>query len=384
MSHERPIVNPLDVPTDHRRPYQPRSGQRGSGFLDRALPARPHAERDGRAVPGDRADLAGRRLGRRARAPRAAIWIRGRVFDGAGDRRPRRDGRDLAGRPGRRLRRHPRTRAARRPTPASAATPARRRSAGEFAVFTLKPGRVPDGEGGLQAPHIDVSLFARGILDRVVTRIYFADEAEANAEDVVLRRLPAERRAHPDRRRRPTTATASTSTCRATARPCSSRYELSCDRDARMTRTVRRHLRARGSGRAPSPTTPGSGRCSRPRPRWPGRPRGSASCRHGRRRRRPRRAADPGRLDLATVVAKAADAGNPVPPLVRALQDAVGERDAVAVHVGATSQDILDTALVLLARNAIAAIDADLRRRGRRRPPGSPPRTGTTSSWAAP
>ena len=46
---------------------------------------------------------------------------------------------------------------------------------------------MPDGEGGLQAPHIDVSVFARGILDRVVTRIYFADEADANAEDVVLR-----------------------------------------------------------------------------------------------------------------------------------------------------------------------------------------------------
>jgi 3-carboxy-cis,cis-muconate cycloisomerase len=70
--------------------------------------------------------------------------------------------------------------------------------------------------------------------------------------------------------------------------------------------------------------------------------------------------ADPAGLDLATVVARAADAGNPVPPLVRALQDAVGERDAVAVHVGATSQDILDTALVLLARDAIGAIDADL------------------------
>jgi 3-carboxy-cis,cis-muconate cycloisomerase len=69
---------------------------------------------------------------------------------------------------------------------------------------------------------------------------------------------------------------------------------------------------------------------------------------------------DPGRLDLATVVAKAADAGNPVPPLVRVLQDAVGERDAVAVHVGATSQDIMDTALVLVARNAISAIDGDL------------------------
>ena len=73
-----------------------------------------------------------------------------------------------------------------------------------------------------------------------------------------------------------------------------------------------------------------------------------------------RACADPARLDLATVVARSADAGNPVPPLVRALQDAVGEDAARAVHVGATSQDILDTALVVLARNAIAAIDADL------------------------
>jgi protocatechuate 3,4-dioxygenase alpha subunit len=65
---------------------------------------------------------------------------------------------------------------------------------GEFGIFTLKPGRVPDGEGGLQAPHIDVSVFARGLLDRVVTRIYFADEAAANAEDVVLRGLTEEQR----------------------------------------------------------------------------------------------------------------------------------------------------------------------------------------------
>ncbi len=70
--------------------------------------------------------------------------------------------------------------------------------------------------------------------------------------------------------------------------------------------------------------------------------------------------ADPARLDLAGVVAHAADAGNPVPPLVRALQDAVGPRDAVAVHAGATSQDVLDTALLLLARRAVAVLDADL------------------------
>ena len=65
---------------------------------------------------------------------------------------------------------------------------------GEYAVRTVKPGRVPDGAGGLQAPHVDVSVFARGLLDRVVTRLYFADEAEANAQDAVLQALPPERR----------------------------------------------------------------------------------------------------------------------------------------------------------------------------------------------
>jgi len=70
--------------------------------------------------------------------------------------------------------------------------------------------------------------------------------------------------------------------------------------------------------------------------------------------------ADPGRLDLAAVVAHAADAGNPVPPLVAVLRAAVGTAAAGAVHVGATSQDVLDTAMVLLARRALAAVDADL------------------------
>ena len=65
---------------------------------------------------------------------------------------------------------------------------------GQYAICTLKPGRVPDGEGGLQAPHVDVSIFARGLLDRVVTRIYFADEAAANAEDAVLASLPDDAR----------------------------------------------------------------------------------------------------------------------------------------------------------------------------------------------
>ena len=61
---------------------------------------------------------------------------------------------------------------------------------GEFAVLTVKPARVPDVQGRLQAPHVAVSVFARGLLDRVVTRLYFADELEANAQDPVLASLP--------------------------------------------------------------------------------------------------------------------------------------------------------------------------------------------------
>ncbi|HEY7177116.1 MAG TPA: protocatechuate 3,4-dioxygenase subunit alpha [Micromonosporaceae bacterium] len=61
---------------------------------------------------------------------------------------------------------------------------------GGYAVATVKPGALPDGNGGVEAPHIDVSVFARGLLDRVVTRIYFGDEPDANAADPVLRSLP--------------------------------------------------------------------------------------------------------------------------------------------------------------------------------------------------
>jgi protocatechuate 3,4-dioxygenase alpha subunit len=65
---------------------------------------------------------------------------------------------------------------------------------GRFEFVTVKPGRVPWPEGGEQAPHIDVSVFARGMLHRCVTRIYFADEPEANAADPVLQAVPADRR----------------------------------------------------------------------------------------------------------------------------------------------------------------------------------------------
>jgi protocatechuate 3,4-dioxygenase alpha subunit len=187
-------INPLDVP-DATEPYQPRSGQRGTGFLTDPLRLGPTPSAtvgpylaigltwpDGIWAADEGAD--------------GGIWIRGRVFDGAGNIVPDamvetwqadpdggfpspEDPRGAAAYPG--FRGYARAQTVDPP--------------GEFGIFTFKPGPVPDGEGGRQAPHIDVSLFARGILDRVVTRIYFADEADANAEDVVLRGLSADQRA---------------------------------------------------------------------------------------------------------------------------------------------------------------------------------------------
>jgi protocatechuate 3,4-dioxygenase alpha subunit len=65
---------------------------------------------------------------------------------------------------------------------------------GWFEFVTVKPGRVPWPAGGLQAPHIAVGIFARGLLKRVVTRLYFPDEVEANDADPVLSGLPPGRR----------------------------------------------------------------------------------------------------------------------------------------------------------------------------------------------
>ena len=65
---------------------------------------------------------------------------------------------------------------------------------GHYEIVTVKPGAVPTPDDRMQAPHIDVSVFARGMLNRVVTRVYFPDEAVANSVDPVLLSVPAERR----------------------------------------------------------------------------------------------------------------------------------------------------------------------------------------------
>ena len=179
--------NPLDVPPDPAEPFQPRSGQRGTGFLTE--PLRRGTTPSATVGPYLAIGLTwADGIWAAAEGTPGGFWLRGRVLDGAGQVVPDamvetwqadpdggfaspEDPRGAASYPG--FRGYARAQTI----------------TGEFEVFTLKPGRVPDGEGGLQAPHIDVSVFARGLLDRVVTRVYFADEAEANAQDSVLRAL---------------------------------------------------------------------------------------------------------------------------------------------------------------------------------------------------
>lgn len=66
--------------------------------------------------------------------------------------------------------------------------------AGSFRLRTVKPGRVPGPDGKLQAPHLTVTIFMRGLLKQLQTRMYFPDDP-ANADDPVLNLVPTGRRA---------------------------------------------------------------------------------------------------------------------------------------------------------------------------------------------
>src|SRR5207249_1080281 len=127
---------------------------------------------------------------------------------------------------------------------------------GAFNFVTIKPGPSSAPDGRLQAPHLNVTVFARGLLRHLVTRMYFPDEAAANS-------------------------------------------------------------------------------------------------------------ADPVRVDefaVAQLGKAAVRSANPVIPLVNALRAAVPKDAAPFVHRGATSQDVLDTAMMLIARRGLELIIADLGR----------------------
>ena len=108
-----------------------------------------------------------------------AIWLRGRVFDGAGDPIPDALVETWQAAPDGSFDREFRG-FGRSGTDEE----------GGWAILTLKPGAVPAPDGGAQAPHVALTIFARGLLQHVFTRLYFDDEADANAADAVLSSLP--------------------------------------------------------------------------------------------------------------------------------------------------------------------------------------------------
>ncbi|HUG16567.1 MAG TPA: protocatechuate 3,4-dioxygenase subunit alpha [Thermomicrobiales bacterium] len=65
---------------------------------------------------------------------------------------------------------------------------------GRYWFDTVRPGRVPFPDGRLQAPHLCLTVFARGLLHHLLTRVYFDDDA-ANADDPILLLVPSKRRA---------------------------------------------------------------------------------------------------------------------------------------------------------------------------------------------
>ncbi len=117
-----------------------------------------------------------------------AIWVRGRVLDGAGEPVPDALIETWQADPSGRFD-HPddprdQGDADRRGFRGFARSPAD--ESGRYGLLTLKPGPVPGPGARMQAPHLVMSVFARGLLDRVVTRVYFPDEAAANAVDPIL------------------------------------------------------------------------------------------------------------------------------------------------------------------------------------------------------
>ena len=201
--------------------------------------------------------------------------------------------------------------------------------------------RVPTAT--LQAPHLAVGVLARGVLTRLVTRIYFEDEPSNGERDPVLALVPAERRVDACWRRGSNpNDIASTSRCRAPARPCSSMLTFSVRIILTPSRACRRCLTSKQ--RSPSGSV-GRGHSARGRAAIARAARAelfdTAALIESRTRGEPR---DP--IECDTADSRSPPRGSPT--------------RRGYVHWGATSQDIIDTALVLQLRAAVPLVAADL------------------------
>ena len=288
-----------------------------------------------------------RRPGRPARDPSSAAAARRRRRARAG-----RDGRDLAGErrgPLRASGRRPRRAGARGRASAASAAPARS-TAARFELVTVKPGRVPWPDGGLQAPHLEVGVFARGLLKRRRHPHVLPGRGggERGRPGALAPRRPRQR-ADADRRRRGRRAALRHPSCRgrpddilrgvtafdALFVPAELREAVSGRAWLAAMLEAERALARAGAAAGMVPADVGGG--DRAPPAAPT-VRLGAAARRGTRRRQPRRATR-----------------------ARARRARRGEH-ARWVHLGATSQDVLDTAAMLVARDALRLVRGDLER----------------------
>ncbi|KOX08437.1 protocatechuate 3,4-dioxygenase subunit alpha [Micromonospora profundi] len=125
-----------------------------------------------------------------------AFWIRGRILDGAGE--PVVDAlvESWQADPDGRFDHPDDPRGARQPALAGFRGFGRSETDGQgwYELLTVKPGPLPDPDGGTEAPHLALSVLGRGLLHRLATRLYFPDEPAANGGDPVLRSVDADRR----------------------------------------------------------------------------------------------------------------------------------------------------------------------------------------------
>jgi protocatechuate 3,4-dioxygenase, alpha subunit len=125
-----------------------------------------------------------------------AVWLRGRVLDGDGVPVPDALVETWQADPAGRFDHPDDPRGARPPAVAGFRGFGRSPTDGDgwYAILTVKPGPLPAPDGGTEAPHVDVTVLARGLLNRLVTRIYFPDEPAANEADPVLSTVDPQRR----------------------------------------------------------------------------------------------------------------------------------------------------------------------------------------------
>jgi 3-carboxy-cis,cis-muconate cycloisomerase len=205
---------------------------------------------------------------------------------------------------------------------------------GGFRFTTIKPGQVPGPQGKLQAPHLVVSVFSRGLLRRLVTRIYFPDEP-ANANDFALGLVPRERRATLVARKISQGEGALAwdvhlQGSEETVFSDRARIQSMLEFEAALARAEASVGVIPASAAAPI----------------------AAKCRAEL-------------FDFESLAQAAAHAGNLAIPLVKQLTALVAAEDkegARFVHWGATSQDAIDTGFLLQARRALELTAGDLDR----------------------